>query len=340
MDVLSDVLKVVRLNGGIFFTTECTAPWSVSSPEARELGRLMGTKAECITLFHIIVEGRCWVVQKNKKALLIDEGSLVIFPHSPSHVMCSDKSLSPVTISSLLPFAKRGNVPQLEFGNSGEKVNFICGFLQCDQRFNPLIGALPEILLVVPEESDLWGEVNKTKDTTRPIILKRKKGDWLDRTLKFMEAEISGSGSGSSAMTVRLAEILFLEVLKRYIHQLPAESSGWLAGIKDREIGRALRLLHANPQHKWDIAELAREVGASRSGLTKRFAELVGEPPIKYLTRWRIQLAKHLLLQPGYGNQQVANKVGYESEEAFSRAFKRYNGDPPASWKAKAMDYS
>jgi AraC-like DNA-binding protein len=284
------------------------------------------------------VEGRCWIVQENQEGFLVEKGSLVIFPHSPAHVMCSDRSVAPVSITSLLPFAKGGNVPKIEFGHSGEKARLICGFLQCDQRFNPLIGALPEVLVVAPENSCLWNEIADGQQFPMPDLLQRKKGDWLDNTLEFMEDEVSDSGSGSLAMTVRLAEILFLEVLKRYIHQLPAESSGWLAGIKDREIGRALRLLHSNPQHKWDIAELAREVGTSRSGLTKRFAELVGEPPIKYLTRWRLQLAKHLLLQPGNGNQQVANQVGYESEEAFSRAFKKYTGDPPASWKAKALE--
>ncbi|MCC5928871.1 MAG: AraC family transcriptional regulator [Cyclobacteriaceae bacterium] len=338
MDVLSDVLKIVRLTGGIFFTTECTSPWSVYSPSAVELGRLMGTKAECITLFHIIVEGNCWMIPENQKPFLIGAGSLVIFPHSPEHVMCSDREVTPIPVSSILPFSEEEDAPRLPFQKNGEKTRLICGYLQCDQRFNPLIGALPEVMVVSPPESFIWKHATDVEDIFLANLMQRKDGDWLDSTLKYIENEASGRDSGSMAMTVRLAEILFLEVLKRYIHQLPMESRGWLAGIKDREIGKALRFLHGRPQHKWSISELAREVGMSRSGLTKRFTDMVGEPPIKYLTGWRMQLARHYLLQPGYSIQQVALQVGYESEEAFSRAFKRHFGEPPASWRAKAVD--
>ncbi|WP_114751621.1 AraC family transcriptional regulator [Pleomorphovibrio marinus] len=338
MDVLSEVLKVVRLTGGLFFTTECTSPWSVSTPSASQLGKLMNTRAECITLFHILVEGKCWMVPENQEPFRIDGGSLVIFPHSPEHVMCSDRNLTPVPVSSLLPFSEGVGVPKLQFGNHGEKARLICGYLQCDQRFNPLIGALPEVLVISPADSCLWESITDKQQPTLSNMMLREAGDWLDSTLKYMENEASGTGSGSMAMTVRLAEILFLEVLKRYIHQLPTESRGWLTAIKDREIGKALRLLHARPHHKWSVSELAKEVGASRSGLTKRFTDIVGEPPIKYLTGWRIQLAKQLLLQPGQAIQQVSLQVGYESEEAFSRAFKRHTGEPPASWRAKVVD--
>jgi len=337
MDILSEVLKIVRLNGGLFFTTECSSPWSVSTPSASQLGKLMDTKAECITLFHILVEGKCWMVPENQKPFLIDSGSLVIFPHSPEHVMCSDRSLTPISITSLLPFSEEGDVPKLKLGSNGEKAKLICGYLQCDQRFNPLIGALPEVLVISPEDGCLWNHAANKLNPPLPNMMQREAGDWLDSTLKYMENEASDGGSGSLAMTVRLAEILFLEVLKRYMHQLPMKSHGWLASIKDREIGLALRLLHARPHHKWSISELAKEVGASRSGLTKRFTDFVGEPPIKYLTGWRMQLAKHLLLQPGQSIQQVSFQVGYESDEAFSRAFKRYIGEPPASWRANAI---
>lgn len=338
MDVLSEVLNILRLNGGLFFTTECRSPWSVSTPSAGQLAKLMNTRAECITLFHILVEGRCWMMPENQTPFLIDAGSLVIFPHSPKHVMCSDRELTPVPVTSLLPFSQEKGIPNLRIGSNGEKSKIICGYMQCDQNFNPFIGALPEVLVISPDTGCLWDQISEKEQFPTPNMMQCEAGDWLYSTIKYIENEASGINTGSMAMTVRLAEILFLEVLKRYIGQLPMKSRGWLAGIRDREIGLALKLLHARPQYKWSISELAREVGASRSGLTKRFTEMVGEPPIKYLTGWRIQLAKHLLLQPGQEIQQVSLQVGYESDEAFSRAFKRYTGEPPASWRAKTVD--
>ncbi len=339
MDVLSEVLKIVRLNGGLFFTAECRSPWSVSTPTASQLGKLMNTKAECIILFHILVEGKCWMMPDNQKPFMIDGGSLAIFPHHPEHVMTSNRDLTPTPVTSILPVAGGKGVPNIRFGSQGDKTKLICGYLQCDQRFNPLIKALPEVLVISPVDVCLWDLVAENQQPPTPNMFPREAGDWLDSTLKYIEKEAYGSSSGSLAMTVRLAEILFLEVLKRYIHQLPMNSRGWLAGIRDREIGQALTLLHESPQHKWSIAELAKEVGVSRSGLTRRFTEMVGEPPIKYLTGWRIQLAKHLLLQPGQEIQQISLQVGYESDEAFSRTFKRYTGEPPATWRTKAVGW-
>jgi AraC family transcriptional regulator, alkane utilization regulator len=333
MDVLSEVLRVVRLTGGIFFTTRFSAPWSVFSPPAGELGRLMHTRAECITLFHILLEGKCWFGLQGRQPFVVDKGTVVIFPHSPSHIMCSHTGLSSKPIVTLLPFAAEEGLPEIQHGGSGETTRFICGYLQCDQRFNPLIGALPDVLLISPRDSAVRKYAAEQDPALLPNILLTQAGDWMDTTLQYLIQETKDKRLGSATMMARLTELLFVETLRRYMQQLPAESDGWMAGIRHPEVGRCLHLLHAQPGKKWTMRELALAVGMSRSALAQRFTDLIGEPPIHYLTRWRMQLAKNLMLQPDLSISSIAAQIGYDSDEAFNRAFKRYIGEPPVSWR-------
>ena len=170
----------------------------------------------------------------------------------------------------------------------------------------------------------------------RPGVILADADGWLASTLRHTIEEADGTRPGSFAMLARLTELLYVEVLRRYMRQLSSGQTGWLAGVNDPEVGRALRLLHAQPQRQWTVEELAHEVGVSRSGLAQRFTELVGEAPMRYLTGWRIQLAKHLILQAGLPIAEVADRVGYESEAAFNRAFKRHVGEPPVAWRKKS----
>ena len=334
MDVLSDVLRVVRMNGGGFLTAEFSSPWSVSSPPADELARLMSTRAESVALFHILVEGTCWISLEGWEPVPLEAGSVIIFPHSPPHEMSSDPALTPEPVVPLLAFSEEKELPEIKYGGGGAMTRFVCGYLQCDQQFNPLIGALPSMILVTPEPE---GDEKPTDaiPARLPKVVVSAEDDWLENTLWHTVEEALSNQPGCSAMLARLTELFYVEVLRRYMQQLPAEGRGWMTAVRDPEIGRALRFLHAEPARKWTVSELGRAVGLSRSALAERFAELVGESPMHYLTGWRMQLAKDLLVQTDPSMLQIAEEVGYGSEVAFTHAFKRHIGDPPATWRKK-----
>ncbi len=333
MDVLSDVLRVVRLTSAVFFTARLSSPWSIESPPSDQLARALRLRAESIALFHVLVEGQCWISMEGYAPLKLEAHDVIIFPHGDAHVMTSHIGAKPQPISTLLPSQPAEQIPQLDYGGGGAATRFVCGYLHCDQRFNPLIGALPTMLCVCGRESAGQGEV---KAARRPGVVLVEADGWLASTLRHTIEEADGARPGGFAMLARLTELLYVEVLRRYMQQLPAGHTGWLAGVKDAEVGRALRLLHARPEYQWNVDDLAREVGVSRSALAQRFTELTGEAPMRYLTGWRIQLAKQLILQAGLPIAEVADRVGYESEAAFNRAFKRHVGEPPVAWRKKS----
>jgi AraC-like DNA-binding protein len=335
MDVLSDVLRVVRLTSAVFFTARFSSPWSIESPPPDQLARTLRLRAESIALFHVLVEGQCWISTEGHAPFSMKAHDVIIFPHGDAHVMSSHIGARPRPISALLPSQPSEEIPQLDYGGGGEATRFVCGFLHCDQRFNPLIGALPTMLSVCSQDSARQSEASEVETARRPGVILVDADSWLASTLRHTIEEAAGARPGSFAMLARLTELLYVEVLRHYMQQLPSGHTDWLAGVKDPEIGRALRLLHARPERQWTVEDLAREVGVSRSGLAQRFTELTGEAPMRYLTGWRIELAKHLILQAGLPIAEVADRVGYESEAAFNRAFKRHVGEPPVAWRKK-----
>jgi AraC-like DNA-binding protein len=336
MDVLSDVLRVVRLTSAVFFTARFSSPWSIESPPPDQLARSLRLRAESIALFHVLVEGQCWVSIEGHAPLRLEARDVIIFPHGDPHVMSSQLGARPRPISALLPSQPSEEIPQLDYGGGGEATRFVCGYLHCDQRFNPLIGALPTMLCVCSKDRARQSEPSEVETARRPGFIVVDADSWLASTMRHSIEEADGGRPGSFAMLARLTELLYVEVLRRYMQQLPSGHTGWLAGVKDPEVGRALRLLHARPERQWTVEDLAREVGVSRSGLAQRFTELTGEAPMRYLTGWRIELAKHLILQANLSIAEVAERVGYESEAAFNRAFKRYVGSPPVAWRKKS----
>lgn len=326
MDVLSDVLRVIRLTGAVFFTARFSQPWALASPASTELAPLLAKPADCISLFHVVVEGECWFAVKSAAPIRVGPGSVVVMPHGDAHVMASSPDREPVSMFSILPASDAGVLPHIDHGGGGDAARFVCGYLHCDQRFNPLIGALPR-LLVVRAAADLRpDEATSAYDTVSPDA-------WMELALQRAVAEAHARRPGSSVMLSRLTELLYLEVLRRHMEQLPAQQHGWLAGVRHPEVGHALRLLHAEPQRKWTTADLGRAVGLSRSALAQHFRATVGEPPIRYLTGWRMQLAQHYLRQPRVSIPEIATRLGYESDVAFHRAFKRLMGAPPAAWR-------
>jgi AraC-like DNA-binding protein len=331
MDVLSDVLRVVRLSGAVFFTADFSAPWALESPIPEMLASAVMPQAECVVLFHILVEGECEVVCQGHPVTTMEAGDVIVFPRGDQHTMRSHAAATPTPLTSIFSPGGYDEPPQLSYGGGGRTSRFVCGYLNCDQRFSPLVEALPTMLLV--RSRDDYSAIDAVDASgSRPTVVPQGSGTWLGTTLKFTINEARAARPGNAAMLGRLTELMFVEILREYMHRLPATQGGWLAGLNDAHVGKALRLLHANPMRNWTVDELARESAISRSVLAERFTELVGEAPIRYLANWRMQLAKQMLRE-GAHVQEVAARVGYESEAAFNRAFKRATGSPPAAWR-------
>jgi len=299
MDALSDVLRVVRLKGGVFLHAEFTAPWCVSSHVAPEDCGSLLEGAEHVVLYHYVVEGRLTAQIQNGTPFEIGAGEVIIFPHNHEHLLGSHLDLAPVPTKQVIRSSAGGG---------------LCGFLGCDRlEGNPLADSLPPMLRYDTRQGN--------------------SAAWMRSSLEFAADEIAARRAGSETVLAKLSELLFVEALRRYDEGLPDEQTGWLAGLKDPYVSRALALLHGRVAQEWTVDELGRKVGLSRSALADRFTRLIGEPPMRYLARWRIQVAAHQLRNSDAPLARIAQQVGYESEAAFNRAFKRSFGIPPATWR-------
>jgi AraC-like DNA-binding protein len=336
MDVLSDVLRVVRLSGAVFFTADFSSPWGIESPIPEMLGPALMPQAECIVLFHILVDGECEVECHGHPVTTMEGGDVIVFPRGDQHTMHSRGSTTSTPLTSIVSVGRHDEPLQLSYGGGGRESRFVCGYLNCDQRFGPLVEALPT-MLVVRSRDDYSAIEAIDASGSRPTLVPQGSGTWLGTTLKFTINEARAARPGNAAMLGRLTELMFVEILREYMHRLPSNQGGWLGGLNDPHVGKALRLLHKDPVRDWTVDELAREVAVSRSVLAQRFTELVGDTPMRYLANWRMQLAKQLMREGTSNIQEVAARVGYDSEAAFNRAFKRATGSPPAAWRKGAI---
>ena len=336
MDVLSDVLRVIRLSGAVFFVAEFSSPWAIESPPSRSLAPFIMPRAECFTIFHVLAEGNCWVKVKGEPPLQMVAGDVLVVPQGDDHVMGSDLALKPTPMRVLIPQIPWPGMPPVIHGSGGKVARFVCGYLYCDQKFNPLFSALPRLLCVRSREGGVVlepvGAANKPPDRS----LSFHAGLWLNTTLYYLIKEAQAQSTTNQPMLARLTELMFLEVLRHYMQELAPDQKGWLAGLKDPYVNRAITLLHVQPARAWTVEDLARDAGVSRSALAGRFTDLIGESPMRYLTGWRMHLARQLLCEGHHSLAEVAERVGYESEYAFNRAFKRQVGEPPAAWRKKA----
>jgi AraC-like DNA-binding protein len=320
MDALSDVLNSVQLEGAVYLNAEFTAPWCIRG-ECSVTGvrdRLAG--AEHVLFFHFLTEGACKArLVGGGEALAVAAGDLILIPQDDEHLLGSDLRLAPqdADVRGGADAAAEPDVIQIRQGGGGAVTRFVCGYLACNRSVSrPLFKALPR-LLVIP-----------IGDGPASALLRE--------LLRVGVRESSASRPGAGSMLAKLSELMFVEALRRYVETLPPGRTGWLAGVRDAQIGRALALLHGEPGRAWTVDELAREVALSRSALAERFAALVGEPPIQYLMRWRLALAAQMLRSGREAIARVVERSGYESEAAFSRAFKREFGMPPATWRKAA----
>ena len=316
MDVLSDVLRAVRLTGAIFFDVDARAPWVAATPEASKIAGSVMPEAEHVIMFHAVTEGACWLEldDNQKPPIRLALGDIVVLPMGEAHAFCSAPGMRGQPNLGLyyrpadqpLPFSIGLNA------SDGERTRFVCGYLGCDARpFNPILPALPQVLHARASEGT----------------------GYLTQLIKLAVDETAARRAGGETVLSKVAELMFVEVVRRYIDLLPADASNWLAGLRDAHVSNALRLMHARPAEQWSLERLSHEVGLSRSVFAERFAHFVHHTPMQYLTRWRMQLDTRLLEQPGIAIAQIASEVGYESEAAFNRAFKKCVGVPPGAWR-------
>jgi AraC-like DNA-binding protein len=320
-DTLSAVLEAVRLTGAVFFLVDGAAPWVAEAPTSRQLAPTILPDAQHVVSYHVMTEGSCWCESPGQEPIRLEAGDVLLVPHGDAYQLASRRGLrTGWSLEQTLGWFREMAAGRLPFvvtegGSSPERLRIICGFLGCDASpFNPVLAALPPL----------------TRVRLDPDSVER-----LRTLLALAVAESARTLPGSRSMLRRVAELVFVEVLRSHLAAAEA-GPGWLGGLRDPLVGRALACLHAAPARAWTLQALAHEVGASRSVLAERFASLVGHPPMAYLTQWRMQLASGQLARGAAPVRAVAAEVGYESEAAFCRAFRKITGVTPAAWRGRS----
>lgn len=313
MDALSEILRVVSLKGAVFFSARFTAPWRFESPSAATLARALGPGAGNLFLYHFVAEGECTVLADGVEPLRLKAGDVILLPQGVPHVMASSAARSaptPVDMQAIL----RDRPRMLDYGGGGAATRFVCGYLAYDPRLlRPILDALPPALSVSLREG---GESH-----------------WLERSISAALEEAATPKPGGEGVLAKLSEVMVVETLRRHIGQISAEQKSWLGGLRDATVGRCLALMHEQPAHAWTVDALARGIGVSRSVLAERFLHYVGQPPMQYLNKWRMALAANYLSTTSLSLMRIAAEVGYQTDAAFNRAFRREFGVPPATWR-------
>ncbi len=316
MDAFSEVLSGVKLNGALYFSAEFSAPWGFSAPHSSVLAADLAPGAGHMVIFHLLLDGEAVVQLAEGQPVALQPGDVVIFPHGDPHTISSVKGAkAPFPNYGINAKIRARDLSPLQAGGGGETARFVCGYMTCDPYLSrPILNGLPPVF-----------KVNLRSD---------RSGHWLENSILHLVEEAASGSVGSDAMLAKLSEALFVDTLRRFVAGLPEQQTGWLAGTRDPVVGKSLGLLHSRIAHPWTIAHLADEVGISRSALVERFTRYLSEPPMSYLTRWRLQLAARSLEKTSRGVAEIAADVGYESEAAFNRAFKREFGQPPGRYRS------
>ena len=315
MDPISDMLRSMRLTGGIFLDAEFTAPWCLQSKIGPEDCAPFTPEPRQIIAYHYVTAGRLLLKVNRQKPATVQRGEIVVLPRNDAHVIGSALNLRPISADHLIRPNPAGGLAQIIHGGGGERTHIICGFLGNDMSHNGLIAMLPSVMKL---------------DVTEGAS-----GDWIESSLRFAAKEMADGKMSSPAMLAKLAELLFMEAVRRYLAAQPPDSSAWSAGMHDRVVGRALGLLHGQLDRRWTTDDLADEIGLSRSAFAERFTRLIGQPPMRYLAQQRLVQASVLLKETSDPIARIAYHVGYESEASFNRAFRREYGVPPAAWRKR-----
>ena len=331
-DVLSGILRRIRLRGALFFNVECVGAWVIEAPASALIASAVMPESEHLMEYHVVLGGSCWTGITGEPPFQLNAGDVVLFPHGDAHVMSSVPGLRaspdlPFLIASLKrradrPFRVRQQdgrqtqpaIPCPETASHPPTATLLCGFLGCDRGpFNPLLSALPRVIHARASELS--------------------EDSWAGQLGRLAEAESLTGRPGGEAVLERMSEMMSVDLVRLHLSTLPKSQAGWLSALRDRHIGRVLSLMHSRPAEAWTLEKFSGHAGLSRSALQERFVELVGQPPMQYLRCWRMQVASNLLVESNAKMATIAHAVGYESEEAFSRCFKRAVGQAPASWR-------
>lgn len=320
MDALSEALSAVRMTSAIFFHAECARPWGFKVPRLQDFSHVLAPGTERLVGYHLVAEGEATARFAGLPDMPLAAGDVVIVPHGDAHTVSNGSPATYIDTGASLGQFLVGEVATLRLGGGGETTRFICGYFGCERHADRLfLAGLPRVV-----------KVNLRRDPA---------GAWLESSVRHLVSEAGSGRPGQSVLLAKMAEALFIETLRRHTEELPPEQTGWLAGARDAVVGAALAAMHRKPGHRWSLDQLAAEAGASRSVLVERFSRFLGEPPMTYLARWRLQLAARRLQTTRSTSQQVALDVGYESEAAFNRAFKREFGLPPAQYRKRAAGH-
>lgn len=318
MEVLSQVLKAVKLDGALFFNAEFSAPWCANSVDARTVTSYLSPNSQHVIIFHLLTEGRGYAhVEGADRPVPLNAGDILVVPNGDPHILGNGPSVTPMDRTQVVEQFLSQGLKVSRMGGGGEITKFVCGYMSCDPELSRVfLGGLPPILKV-----SIRDDVSS---------------QWLENSIRYSVDHADTTKPGGEAVLAKLSEVLFVETLRRYIALLPQEQTGWLAGVRDPVVGKTLALLHRKPAHPWTIASLGIEVGISRSVLAERFRTYLSETPMAYLKRWRLQLGAQMLRSTNNSVVQIAGEVGYESEASFNRAFKREFGLPPARFRGKS----
>lgn len=310
-DLLSEVLALVRLSGALIFEVDTRGAWGVTShPLIDWFARMLPPGTTQVIAFHVLFDGHCWVRHASCGWCEMQPGHAVVIARGDPHDLCDQPGRATAPFEAMLGGREVSTLRRVSVGQaSGEPARLLCGFVGCDRRaFAPLCEALPPMFEVAL-------------------------GARMDTLVRYALTYGLDDDPGAAALRSRLAELLFLGALRVHMRDLPEDATGWLAGLRDPLIGRALQTLHQQPSRHWSVDELALAIASSRSTLAERFRAVIGEPPMHYLTRLRMQLAARRLDDSRHSIAHIADEVGYESSAAFQRAFKRCFGVPPATWR-------
>jgi len=312
-DALGAALHRLRLDGAIFFRAEFTERWAYQSPTATQLAQLLHPGAERLIIFHIVAAGECWIQRVGGERIWAREGDVIVVPYGEQHSMGGWEPAEEIPIATMLEPPPWQTLPVLRHGAGGQRTDIVCGYLHADHPlFNPALRALPRTFVVRPPEGPAAA--------------------WIRSSIDYALAASSPT-PGLDPTATKLPELLLLETLRLHLATAPAIDTGWFAALGDPILAPAMAHLHAAPQQRWTVQQLASSVAVSRSVLDERFRQVLGRSPIQYLTDWRMHLAEDLLATTAHSVAAVARRVGYDSEEAFSRAFKRTHTVSPGAWR-------
>jgi AraC-like DNA-binding protein len=315
VEALEDVLRLTGLTGGVFVDADFTAPWSVLGKVSPQVCAPFMTPPDRLAAFHYVVEGSVVVIPEGGAPCVLKAGEAVLLPHNEAHVLASAANLPSINAGELLRTIAPNGVARISHGGGGARTHMVCGFFGGNAHLHPLLTNLPQVMTF-----DL---------ATLPS------GEWMAGTFAYAANTLAEGNTGAPTILTKVSELMFVEALRRYLTALPHEQTGWLAGLRDRAVGRALALMHARLNEDWTADALAREANLSRSAFAERFTTLIGMPPMRYLTYWRMQVAMQKLRETRLMVAQIAFEVGYESEASFTRAFRRETGLPPATWRTE-----